>query len=419
MKFRKKSWLAFLLMVVISLVLTACGGGNDDKAKKDDSGDDGGGKKITIFQSKVEISDQLEALAKEYEKETGVKVEIWGTTGDDYFQQLQIKLNSEQGPSIFTLEGLRQAQKLKSYVADLSDAEFVPNIAPKMELKMDDKVVGLPYGVEGFGIVYNKDLVKPEDVKDYDSFVSTLQNLKKQGINPFGLSQEAYFLIGHMSNYPFSLQEDNYAFIDKMEAGDVTMAETPEFKEFGKFMEAIREYSNSPLDVTYDEEIGDFASGKTAMIHQGNWAATMLADYDLDFEVGMMPFPLAGNDKLAVGVGAYWAVNGTKDDAEVQAAVDFLNWMVSSETGQKYIVEEFGFVPAMTNIEANNLDPLSQAVLEASNSGETIPWSHSYYPPNLIVNDFTPATQQFFLNKDITGDQFIKSLDNAFQNAIK
>ena len=93
--------------------------------------------------------------------------------------------------------------------------------------------------------------------------------------------------------------------------------------------------------------------------------------------------------------------------------------MVSSETGQKYIVEEFGFVPAMTNIEANNLDPLSQAVLDASNSGETIPWSHSYYPPNLIVNDFTPATQQFFLNKDITGDQFIKSLDNAFQNAIK
>lgn len=76
MKFRKKSWLAFLLMVVISLVLTACGGGNDDKAKKDDSGDDGGGKKITIFQSKVEISDQLEALAKEYEKETGIKVEI-------------------------------------------------------------------------------------------------------------------------------------------------------------------------------------------------------------------------------------------------------------------------------------------------------------------------------------------------------
>ena len=28
------------------------------------------------------------------------------------------------------------------------------------------------------------------------------------------------------------------------------MAETPEFQEFGKFMEVIREYSLNPLDVT-------------------------------------------------------------------------------------------------------------------------------------------------------------------------
>lgn len=258
-------------------------------------------------------------------------------------------------------------------------------------------------------------------IKDYESFEATLKRLSEQGINPIGLSQEAYFLIGHMSNYPFSLQKDNYAFIDSLEAGDTTMAETPEFQEFGKFMEAIRQYAKNPLDVSYDEEIGDFATGKTAMIHQGNWAWGMFADYkdDMNFDVGMLPFPLAGNDKLAVGVGAYWAVNGTKDQAEIDATVDFLNWLVSSETGQRYIVEEFGFVPAMTNIPAKGLDPLSQAVLDASNSGKTIPWSHSYYPPNLIVNDFTPATQEFFLNEKMTGQEFIESLDAAFQNAVK
>ncbi|WP_077216097.1 sugar ABC transporter substrate-binding protein [Bacillus kwashiorkori] len=416
---RKKVWFMAILLSVMVLFLGACSGGGDDKEKAGENGNKGDAKKITIFQSKVEISDQLEALAKEYEKETGVEVEVWGTTGDDYFQQLRIRLNSDQGPSIFTLEGLRQAQQLESYVADLSDADFVKNIAPNMDLKLNDKVVGLPYGVEGFGIVYNKDLVKPEDIKDYESFANTLKSLKDKGINPYGLSQEAYFLIGHMSNYPFSIQADNYAFIDKMVAGEVTMAETPEFQEFGKFMEVIREYSTNPLEVTYDEEVGDFATGKSAMMHQGNWAWGMFADYNLDFEVGMLPFPLAGNDKLAVGVGAFWAVNGTKDEAEVKAANDFLNWLVSSEIGQKYIVEEFGFVPAMTNIKANDLDPLSQAVLEASNSGQTIPWSHSYYPPNMIVNDFTPVAQEFFLKKDMTGQQLIEKLDAGFKNAIK
>src|SRR5690606_17816898 len=97
--------------------------------------------KITIFQSKVEISDQLEALAKEYTAETGVEVEVWGTTGDDYFQQLQIRLNSNQGPSIFSLQHVLEAEKLKSYVHDLSSEEYVSHIAPGMELKLDDKIV--------------------------------------------------------------------------------------------------------------------------------------------------------------------------------------------------------------------------------------------------------------------------------------
>lgn len=425
--FRKKRWLFLALFSALILLLAACGGSEEpqqnagDEGTSDETTEETKGK-ITIFQSKVEISEQLEALAEEYTKETGVEVEVWGTTGDDYFQQLQISLGSDEGPTIFTLDGPIQAKQLQSYLYDMSDAEFVPNIAPNMELNLDGKIVGLPYGVEGFGLVYNKDLVDPSEVKDYDSFVATLERLYNEGINPVGLSQEAYFLIGHISNYPFSVQEDNVAFIEKLEAGEVTMAETPEFQEFGKFMEAIRKYSiKNPLEVTYDEEVGDFATGKSAMIHQGNWAWGLIKDYEdeIDFEMGLMPFPLAGNDKLAVGVGAFWAVNGTKDQAEIDLAIDFLNWLVSSETGQRYIVEEFKFVPAMTNIEASDLDPLSRDVLEASNSGNTIPWSHAYYPPNLVVNDFTPIAEQFFLDDSMTGQELIELMDEAYQNAAR
>lgn len=423
--FRKKRWLVLAIFAALVLMLAACGGGEentDDATGNEGTTEEASAGKITIFQSKVEISEQLEALAEEYTKETGVEVEVWGTTGDDYFQQLQIDLGSDEGPTIFTLDGPIQARQLESYLYDMSDAEFIPNIAPNMELEMDGKIVGLPYGVEGFGLVYNKDLVNPDDLKDYDSFVATLERLYNEGINPLGLSQEAYFLIGHISNYPFSVQDDNVDFIEKLEAGEVTMAETPEFQEFGKFMEAIREYSiKNPLEVTYDEEVGDLATKKSAMIHQGNWAWGLLADYEdeIDFELGLMPFPLAGNDKLAVGVGAFWAVNGTKDQEEIDLAIDFLNWLVTSETGKRYIVEEFKFVPAMTNIEANDLDPLSQDVLEASNSGNTIPWSHAYYPPNLVVNEFTPIAQEFFLNEDMTGEELIELLDEAYQNAVQ
>lgn len=412
MKFGK-SVLGALVMVLVLLILAACGG-EDDATEGTEEG--GSAEKITIFQRKVEISDQLSAMAKEYTEETGVEVEVLGTTGDDYFQQLQIRLNSNQGPSIFTLQNIIEADQLKSYIYDLSSEPYVENIAPDMELALDDKIVGVPYGVEGFGIIYNKDLVNPEDIADYDSFVSTLEKFKGEDINGFGLAQDAYFLIGHMSNYPFALQEDPNDFIEKLNNGEVTMAETEEFQEFGKFMEVIKENTPTPLSVTYDQQIGDFASGKTAMIHQGNWAYGMLSEFELDFEIGMLPFPLMGNDKLAVGVGNNWAINSDKDEAEIQAASDFLNWMSTSEEGHRYIVEEFGFVPALTNIDAGELDPLSQAVSEATNSGETIPWAINSYPANIIPNDLTPFAQQFF-TEDMTSEEFIEGFDAAWQGA--
>lgn len=411
----KKKFTAGIALAALMTGLTACSGGEEATTE----GGEGGAEKITIFQTKVEISDQLEAAAETYTEETGVEVEVIGTTGDDYFQQLQIRLNNGTGPSIMSVQNATVAESLQSYLHDLSDEEFVSNIAPDMALTLEDKVVGIPYGVEGFGIIYNKDLVNPEDIQDYESFVSTLEKFNAEGINGYALSSEAYFLIGHMINYPFSIQEEPIEFMDSLSAGEVTMAETEEFLRFGEYMEAIRANTPSPLSTSYDQQVGDFAAGKTAMIHQGNWAWGLLQDFEVDFEVGMAPFPLEGNDKLAVGVGSNWAVNSDKEPEEIQAATDFLEWLHTSETGKRIIVEDFGFVPAMTNIEANDLDPLSQAILEASNSGETIPWSHNYFPANLVLNDFAPAAEKFFVNEEMTSEEFITNLDAAWQNAIK
>lgn len=373
-------------------------------------------KKIIVFQSKVEISDQLEACAKAYQEETGVEVEIWGTTGDDYLQQLKIKLGNNQGPTVFSLAPGSESEELKAYLADLSDLSFVGDIAENMADEKDGKVVGIPYTLEGFGMVYNKSLIDASKVTDYDSFATMLKDQKANGINGFSLSQESYFLIGHILNTPFALQADPADYLQKLIAGEVTMMDTPEFVDFAKFLEAIRENTNNPLEVNYDTETGDFATGKTASIHQGNWCYSMFADYDVTFDMGIMPLPISGNDKVAVSVPSCWYVNSQALAEEIQAGKDFINWLYTSETGEKYLMEEFGFIPVVSTMENPNMDPLSKAVSEYAAAGKTISWPMSKWPAGIVDVYLVPVAQEFFTT-DMTGTELLEKLNKAFVEA--
>ena len=89
MKKRKIVSLVLATVLGASMVLGGCGskGGSDASNTEGASGESKG--KITIFQQKTEIYDQLKELAKDYEKETGVEVEVWQISGDDYYQNLK------------------------------------------------------------------------------------------------------------------------------------------------------------------------------------------------------------------------------------------------------------------------------------------------------------------------------------------
>ena len=372
--------------------------------------------KIVIAQSKVEISDQLEELAAEYEAETGVEVEVWGTSGDDFVQQLKIKLSNDQGPTIFSLQPGAESEDLQNYLADLSDISFVNDIAEGMVDEIDGKVLGIPYTLEGFGVVYNKDLIDPTKVTNTDEFITMLKDQKAAGVNGFSLSQESYFLIGHILNVPFALQDNPLEYIDKLIAGEVTMQDTPEFQEFGKIMEAVRENTNNPLEVNYDKQTGDFATGKTASIHQGNWSYGMFGDYDIDFDMAIIPLPIADNDKISVIVPSAWYVNSQVSEGEIQAGKDFINWLYTSETGKRYITEEFGFIPVVKGIESANIDPLSQSVSDFTAEGKTIGSAASHWPAGIVDVYLVPVVTKFFTT-EMTGEEFLTELSATFIEA--
>lgn len=372
--------------------------------------------KIIIFQSKVEIADQLEALAEEYTAETGVEVEVWGTTGDDYVQQLKTKLANDQGPTVFSLQPGAEAEQMASYEADLSDLSFVDKIADGMAYTVDGKVYGIPYTAEGFGLVYNKDMYEPSAVTSTDAMVSYLEEQAASEVNGLGLSSESYFLIGHILNTPFAVQEDPAAFLDQLSKGEVKLADTAAFQEFAKLYVAIRENTSNPLEQTYDTEIGDFATGQSATIHQGNWAAGMFADFEIEFDMGLAPLPIVGNDKLAVSVPSAWFVNSQASAEEQQAGKDFLNWLYTSETGIDYLMNQFGFIPVVDGMTNENMDLLSLSVSEYVADGKAISWPMNNWPSGIVDVYLVPVAEEFFTT-DMTAEDFLVKLDDAFAQA--
>ena len=71
-KKRIQKLIALTVIAAMSgFLLTGCGTSSDT-----DSQTSGSSSGITIFNSKMEIQDQMLEMAKRYEKETGVKVEV-------------------------------------------------------------------------------------------------------------------------------------------------------------------------------------------------------------------------------------------------------------------------------------------------------------------------------------------------------
>lgn len=375
--------------------------------------------KIIIFQSKVEITDSLAKAAKDFTAETGIQVEIWETTGDDFRSQLRLKLAGDEVPTIFSISAGAEADMFQAYLADISSGKVQNYIADSMALKVNGKSVGVPYSVEGFGLVYNKNLVSNADLASQDAFFAAIKRLASQGINPFGLSQESYFLIGHILNTPFAIMDDPAGFRASYEKGGVKLADQKEFQAFAALMELVREYAVNPMEINYDRSAGDLATGKTALIHQGNWVNGMFADYKLNFDIGLTALPLLNNNKVSVAVPYYWVVNSQSTAKEQENAIKFLDWLHTSDAGINYILNEFGFVPAISNIPTTNLDPLSADVAKAAGEGRTLPWTFNDWPMNIIDTDFAPITQEFFTTPSMSGLDFVNRIDAAYQSRLK
>ncbi|MCU6796374.1 extracellular solute-binding protein [Paenibacillus sp. WQ 127069] len=395
----------------------------------------GGAKNITLkmFQFKVEIAEPLGKLVAEYEKANpGVKIQIDTVGGGtDYGAALLAKFNSGDKPDIFNNGGFSDLDKYIEHLEDLSDQPWVKDLVTvaKEPMTKNGKLYGQPLNLEGYGFIYNKDLFKQAGITETPKTLSQLeaaaQKLQDKGITPFVNGYGEWWVLGnHFVNLPFAYQSDPNAFIDGLNKKTAKITGNAAFDNWVKLFDLQLKYGNkNPLQTDYKTQVTEFATGKAAMTQQGNWTQLQITQTNPNINVGLMPMPIsedaAANDKLPVGVPNNWAIN--KNSPNKEEAKKFLNWMVSSDIGKKYITDEFKFIPAFTNITADEkiLGPLAADIMKYSKENKTLSWNWFKFPGGEASSKKFAATMQAYVAKQKTKDQMFDEFQKTWDSLGK
>lgn len=432
---KKKIAILGLTTVMLGSLLAGCAKSDPAPGAAGTTGGDAGAKKVTLkmFQFKVEIAEPLAKLAAEYEKANpGVKIQIDTVGGgSDYGAALMAKFNSGDKPDIFNNGGFSDLDKWIEHLEDLSDQPWVKDMVPvaKEPMTKNGKLYGQPLNLEGYGFLYNKDLFAQAGITELPKTLSQLEDaakkLQDKGVQPFVNGYGEWWVLGnHFVNIPFAQQPDPNAFIDGLNKGTAKIQGNAGFENWMKLFDLQLKYGNkNPLQTDYKTQVTEFATGKAAMTQQGNWTQLQITQTNPNIKVGFLPMPIsddaAANDKLPVGVPNNWVIN--KNSPNKEEAKKFLNWMVTSDIGKKYITEEFKFIPAFTNIPADEkiLGPLAADIIKYSKENKTLSWNWFKFPGGEASSQKFAAAMQAYVAKQKTKDQMLDEFQKTWDSLKK
>lgn len=425
----KKVLAALALLTALAMVV-GCGSGSpsNDSTTPTPDASTGPKQEISVFNLKVEIDQALKNLAADFEQEKGVKVNIKSCGGGcDYGTQLRAEFESGQEPDIFVLEGPSGLDVWQHKVADLSNEPWVAQVNPGLlGLQLDGKIVGFPVAIEGYGLIYNKSIldqagVNPDAIKTYADLEAAFKAIdaKKQQLGLDAVisysMKETWISGNHTFNIYLAARDNPDQFTDHFLAGKVDVKNDPIARDYAKLIKLLMDYSDKVnLDsLDYNGQVAAFGTGKTAFLHQGNWAYGNLKDLNATFDMGFVP--LALNDSpyaaaIPVGVPSYYVVN--KDSKALSAAKEFLSYIAMTERGHQYMIEEAYMIPAFKNVTLQPQDPLAKSIMKFNAEGRTLTWQFGKFSgKNFGMQIIAPITAQYGKDGDL--NQFLEALDQA------
>jgi raffinose/stachyose/melibiose transport system substrate-binding protein len=234
---------------------------------------------LTYIASQGWIKDAELELAKKFEAETGIHVDYQIIPADQYFNVLQTKLNSNEGPDIFGGQSGKTDLKInynaEKNAVDLSAEEWVKREDPAAvgETTLGDKVYGLTiWDPSRYVVVYNKEIFQKLGLsvpKTYEQFKAVCQKIKDAGITPVyePISDGWHHVIWFPELGP-RFEEVSPGLKDNLNANKATFADSATMQQALKELQemyTLGYFGNNALSDAVSDMEKNMASGQYAM----------------------------------------------------------------------------------------------------------------------------------------------------------
>ena len=435
----KKALYIIVVGLLMMLSLAACGSSNNETSNSAVNNSEKDPVAATVEPTaeaqKVELKIQIgsprfkeqfekyfeQFKAKELaEKNIEVTFDLEMPNPDQAKQILQARLTSNDAPDIFDVHANDLPTYFKAgYLEDLSSQPAIATLyeSVKSTVTLDNQVVALPLESSSWGYLYNKKIFNDLGItppQTLDEMKMVVEKLQANKIKPFMLAFQESWVPQLMTALSLGgiISSEHPDWIEKMNKGEASYADV---KDIFNIIDLIMANGTAkPFEVGNEAGSTDFANGKAAMWVQGPWNAETILKVNPEIEFGVAPLPVSNNPEgtmINLSVSTTLAVSKSSKNKEV--ALDLLNYFYDAKDSSA-LFEELKFNPVST-VHKYEVFPW---VNEASQYVEQGKAYQDLKLPNGVTDEQAKLLQSYYA-KEVTKEQFISSMDNAWKTAIK
>lgn len=425
-------------LLLTSAFLAACGNdSNDGEASGTPSGSAAASPsvsqekpkevKLNVFIGAPRFKDQFDAYFEKFkakelaEKNVDVTINLEMPAPEQAKDVLKARLASGDAPDVFDLHATQDIPTYDKagYLADLSDQPFVGKLfdGVKQTVTHDGKVLAVPMESLSWGYLYNKKMFADNGItppQTLDEMKAAVDKLNAAKVAPFLLAYQESWVPQLMTALSIGglVSSAHPDWIEKMNKGEASYADISGIFDIIDLINANG--SPKPFEVGSGQGSTDFANGKAAMWIQGPWMAESILKANPDFEFGVAPLPVSNDPAgtmINLATSTSLAVSSTSKNPEV--AKDLVNFILDDKESSA-LFEELKFNP-IANVHNYETFPWIQEATQYVSEGKA--YLDLQMPPG--VTDEQAKLLQGYYSKDVSKEQFIKTMDSTWAKAVK